>query len=117
MNPTLSLHSHVLNEKRLESLLLKGVPVVPESIIETFSHLDAAADIDLVITQDRDNLSPGSFVLRRGDFARFFLDLWFDPLYRDYSFMNAETHALVSFSSMFFFFFFSVFAWLCFVDN
>lgn len=96
MNPSRSLKSHLLDKSRLRSLMLKDVPIVPpDSIIRTFSHMKEK-DVDLILTQDSENLNPGSFILRNGDFARFFLDLWFDPLYRNYNFAKAETHGLVS---------------------
>ncbi|KAJ5585546.1 uncharacterized protein N7459_005346 [Penicillium hispanicum] len=94
MNPTKSLESHLLDRSRLESFMLKDVPVVPpDSIIKTFPH-PKAKNIDLITTQDSEDLAPGSFVLKNGDFARFFLDLWFDPLYRTYNFAKAEIHGL-----------------------
>ncbi|EPS31753.1 putative galactosyl transferase [Penicillium oxalicum 114-2] len=94
MNPTTSLQSHLLDRTRLESLTMKDAPIVPpDSIIKTFPHLKEN-NIDLIITQDSQDLRPTSFVLKNGDFARFFLDLWFDPLFRSYKFVKAETHAL-----------------------
>ncbi|PGH36848.1 mannan polymerase II complex MNN11 subunit [[Emmonsia] crescens] len=94
MNPSLSLTSHILDKKRLESLMLKEKPVVPpDSVIKTFGHL-AAKDVDFIISQDAENLCPGSFILRRTDWAQYFLDAWFDPLYRSYNFSKAEIHAL-----------------------
>lgn len=96
MNPSLSLESHILEKKRLESLMLKDKSVVPpDSVIKTFSHLKGDK-IDVVLTQDGEGLCQGSFVVRRGEWARFFLDTWFDPLYRSYNFQKAEGHALVS---------------------
>lgn len=95
MNPRISLTSHVTDNKRLESLMLKDIPVVPpDSVIKTFSHLKGN-DVDLVLSQDAEDLSSGSFVIKQGDWARFFLDVWFDPLYRSYNFAKAEKHALV----------------------
>ena len=95
MNPALPLESNFLEKKRLESLMLKDRPVVPpDSVIKTFSHLKGD-QIDLVLTQDGEGLCQGSFILRRGEWARFFLDTWFDPLYRSYNFQKAEGHALV----------------------
>ena len=95
MNPHLSLKSHILEPRKLESLMLRDKPVVPpDSVIRTFSHL-VGEKIDLVITQDNEGLCQGSFVLRRGEWAKFFLDTWFDPLYRSYNFQKAEGHALV----------------------
>ena len=95
MNPAQSLKSHLLERSKLESVMLKDVPVVPpDSIIRTFSHLKEK-DVDLIVTQDSEDLNPGSFILKNGDFARYFLDLWFDPLFRSYNFAKAETHGLV----------------------
>ena len=96
MNPSLSLTGHVMDRGRLESIMLRDKPVVPpDSVIHTFSHLKGN-QIDLVITQDGEGLCPESFVLRRGEWSNFFLDVWFDPLYRSYNFQKAEAHALVS---------------------
>lgn len=95
MNPTKSLESHILGQGHLESLMLKDVPIVPpDSIIKTFVH-QKEQDVDLIITQDSEDLNPGSFILKNGEFARFFLDVWFDPLYRNFNFARAEAHGLV----------------------
>lgn len=94
MNPSINLKSHILEKKKLESLMLKDRPVVPpDSVIKTFGNLKGDR-IDLILTQDGEGLCQGSFILRRGEWARFFLDTWFDPLYRSYNFQKAEGHAL-----------------------
>ncbi|KAK0705364.1 glycosyltransferase family 34 protein [Lasiosphaeris hirsuta] len=94
MNPLLKIEDHVMKSSRLEELMIKDHPVVPpDSIIKTFSHL-RGQDVDFVLTQDKEGLSAGSFVIRNGDWAKFFLETWFDPLYRSYNFQKAETHAL-----------------------
>ncbi|KAK0706414.1 galactosyl transferase GMA12/MNN10 family-domain-containing protein [Lasiosphaeria miniovina] len=94
MNPRLKIEDHVMKSSRLEKLMIKDHPVVPpDSIIKTFSHLKGQ-DVDFVLTQDKEGLSSGSYVLRNGDWAKFFLETWFDPLYRSYNFQKAETHAL-----------------------
>ncbi|KAK3387204.1 galactosyl transferase GMA12/MNN10 family-domain-containing protein [Podospora didyma] len=94
MNPQLKIEEHVMKSSRLEQLMIKDHPVVPpDSIIKTFSHLKGQ-DVDFVLTQDREGLSSGSFILRNGEWAKFFLETWFDPLYRSYNFQKAETHAL-----------------------
>ena len=99
MNPSVDLKQHILNPKRLESIMIRDAPVVPpDSVIRTFSHLKGDK-IDLVLTQDNEGLSQGSFILRRGEWSKFFLDTWFDPLYRSYNFQKAEGHALVSLSN------------------
>ncbi|KAH6621389.1 galactosyl transferase GMA12/MNN10 family-domain-containing protein [Chaetomium sp. MPI-SDFR-AT-0129] len=94
MNPKLKIEEHVMPSARLEELMRKDLPVVPpDSIIKTFSHL-RGQDVDLVISQDKEGLSTSSFLVRNGEWARFFLETWFGPLYRSYNFQKAEVHAL-----------------------
>lgn len=96
MNPQLSVERDVMSAARLEATMIVDHPVVPpDSIIHTFSHL-RGQDIDLVVTQDKDGLATSSFVLRNSEWARYFVETWFDPIYRSYNFQKAETHALVS---------------------
>ncbi|KAB5582733.1 glycosyltransferase family 34 protein [Coniochaeta sp. 2T2.1] len=94
MNPSLKVEDHVMKPVRLEGLMIKDHPVVPpDSIIKTFTHLKGQ-DVDFVLTQDNDGLSVNSFLIRNGEWAEFFLETWFDPIYRSYNFQKAETHAL-----------------------
>ncbi|KAI4273195.1 MAG: hypothetical protein L6R35_006427 [Caloplaca aegaea] len=94
MNPSIDLRAHILDKKKLEALMLKDKPVVPpDSVIKTFGNLQGDR-VDLILTQDGEGLCQGSFILKRGDWAKFFLDTWFDPLYRSYNFQKAEGHAL-----------------------
>jgi len=104
MNPSLSLYENVFSN--LTSLMLKDIPVVPpDSVIHTFSHLKPS-QVYLILTQDMDNVAHTSFILRnteaipvatgrpKDSWAQYFLDAWFDPLYRAYAFQKAENHAL-----------------------
>ncbi|KAI5369146.1 putative glycosyltransferase 34, nucleotide-diphospho-sugar transferase [Septoria linicola] len=94
MNPRPSLETQLLSPTTLQSLLIKDHPVVPpDSVIHTLSHLSTSS-INLIISQDDSGLGQSSFLLRTGDWAKFFLDAWFDPLYRSYNFQKAEGHAL-----------------------
>ncbi len=95
MDPSVNLNTYILGKKKLEELMLRDIPVVPpDSVIKTFSHL-RGDKVDLILTQDGEGLCQGSFILRRGEWAKFFLDTWYDPLYRSYNFQKAEGHALV----------------------
>ncbi|KAF2272927.1 alpha-1,6-mannosyltransferas-like protein subunit [Westerdykella ornata] len=94
MNPSIPITSHVLAPSRLEKLMIVNEPVVPpDSVIKTFANLKGDR-IDLVLTQDKEGLQPNSFVVRNGEWAKYFLDAWFDPIYRSYNFQKAELHAL-----------------------
>lgn len=104
MKPHVSLYEHVL--VNLTNLMQKDVPVVPpDSVIHTFSHLKPS-QVFLILSQDGDNVAHTSFILRntnkmpvpydqpKENWAHYFLDAWFDPLYRAYAFQKAENHAL-----------------------
>lgn len=95
MNQKLKIDEQVMVPTRLDELMKKDVPVVPpDSIIKTFAHL-RGADVDFVVTQDGEGLSAGSLVVRNGEWAKFLLETWWDPIYRSYNFQKAEVHALV----------------------
>ncbi|ORY18738.1 galactosyl transferase GMA12/MNN10 family-domain-containing protein [Clohesyomyces aquaticus] len=94
VNPSISLQSHILSPSRLEKLMIANEPVVPpDSVIKTFGNLKGDR-IDLIVTQDKEGLCQNSFIIRRGEWAKYFLDVWFDPIYRSYNFQKAEAHAL-----------------------
>ncbi|KAK4214447.1 hypothetical protein QBC37DRAFT_283736 [Rhypophila decipiens] len=94
MNPSLKIEQDIMAPAKIESLMKKDQPVVPpDSIIKTFSHL-RGGDVDFVLTQDKEGLSVGSFIVRNGEWGEFMLETWFDPIYRSYNFQRAETHAL-----------------------
>lgn len=96
MDVNKSLEEQILNQRRLESLMIKNYPVVPpDSIIRTFSHL-RADNIDFIVSQDTSGLVAGSVILRNSEWSKFFIETWMDPLYRSYNFQKAERHALVS---------------------
>ena len=93
-NVTLSLEQQVVEQSRLESLMILDVPVVPpDSVIKTYTHINGK-NADLIMTQDLEGISQASLILRRGEWAKYFLDVWFDPMYRSYNFQKAEGHAL-----------------------
>lgn len=93
-NPDVDLVPDIMDKRKLESLMIVDVPVVPpDSVIKTFRHLKGDR-IDIVLTQDKVGLAHQCFIMRRGEWAKYFLDAWFDPLYRSYNFQKAEGHAL-----------------------
>lgn len=93
-NPSLSVQGHITNSARLYNLTIPEQPVVPpDSVIRTLPRR-RTQNIDFIVTQDHEGLSQSSFIVRRGDWAKYFLDSWYDPLYRSYNFQRAEGHAL-----------------------
>ena len=95
MDPGLSLENQVLGTKRLDSMMIRDQSVVPpDSVIRTFAHLQAQ-DANLIISQDKAGLNTGSVIIRNGEWAKFLLETWMDPLYKNYNFQKAERHGLV----------------------
>nr|POE90687.1 putative alpha-1,2-galactosyltransferase c8d2.17 [Quercus suber] len=94
MNQRHALVDAVLEPRKLEQLMLVDQPILPpDSVIKTFSHLKGER-VEFVLTQDGEGLSVETFAVRNGEWAKFFLDSWYDPLYRTYNFQKAEAHAL-----------------------
>nr|POE54238.1 putative alpha-1,2-galactosyltransferase c8d2.17 [Quercus suber] len=94
MNQRDALMDSVLEPRKLEQLMLVDQPILPpNSVIKTFSHLKGDR-VEFVLTQDGEGLSVETFAVRNGEWAKFFLDSWYDPLYRSYNFQKAEAHAL-----------------------
>ncbi|KAG5913062.1 hypothetical protein E4U53_005036, partial [Claviceps sorghi] len=94
MDPSKSLDEQVADARKLESLMIKDHPVVPpDSVIKTFAHL-RGENIDFIVSQDKEGLAHESVVIRNGEWAKFFIETWFDPTYRSYNFQKAERHAL-----------------------
>ncbi|KAK4634845.1 hypothetical protein CLAFUW4_01333 [Fulvia fulva] len=94
MSTQSSLQTMLLEPRTLESQMITDRPIVPpDSVIKTFSHLKGER-VDLIMTQDKEGLAGGSLLVRTGEWAKFFLDSWYDPLYRSYNFQKAEGHAL-----------------------
>ncbi|KAF5630538.1 alpha-1 2-galactosyltransferase [Fusarium sp. NRRL 52700] len=88
------LEEQVVKPTKLESLMIKDWSIVPpDSIIKTFSHLKGE-DAGLVISQDEAGLVTNSYILKNGEWAKFFIETWMDPLYQSYNFQKAERHAL-----------------------
>lgn len=96
MDPKISIHRDIMGYKNMDKSMLRSQPVaLPESIIKTSRQL-APDQVELALTQDKAGMSPESLILKNGEFAEFFLDTWYDPLFRSYNFKKAEVHALVS---------------------
>jgi mannan polymerase II complex MNN11 subunit len=95
MNPSLSLEAHITAPQRLSKLMRRDVPIVPpDSVIRTYRHVPADR-VQFIISQDVEGLAPTSMIVKRGEWASYLLDAWYDPLFRLYNFQKAERHALV----------------------
>lgn len=95
MNPSIKVETTVVAPKVLGPMMRRDVPIVPpDSVIRTYRHTPPEK-INFILTQDHDGLNPGSFFIRQGSWAGFFLDVWMDPILKSYNFQRAEQMALV----------------------
>lgn len=95
MNPALSLEAHITTPARLGELMRRDVPVVPpDSVIRTYRHVPPER-VQFIVSQDTEGLAPSSMIVKRGQWASYLLDAWYDPIFRLYNFQKAERHALV----------------------
>jgi mannan polymerase II complex MNN11 subunit len=94
MDTTQAVHERVADPKNLDSMMIRDKPIVPpDSIIKTFAHM-RGKDVSLVISHDKDGIISDNVLIKNGEWAKYFTELWFDPLYRSYNFQKAERHAL-----------------------
>lgn len=93
-NSTRDLHIQVLSPHVLESLMIRNASIIPpDSTVKTDPNLKVE-QVGLIISQDAEGLGTGSMLIRTGDWAQYFLDMWFEPLYRTYNFKRLEIDAL-----------------------
>lgn len=75
-----SLTEHILAKEKLEMLSLQDVPIVPpDSVIRTMKPT-VAESLQIVLSQDHSGLNTKSFILRNGEFAKYFLEIWSEPV-------------------------------------
>lgn len=80
MDTHLCLTDHILNPERLDHLMLKDEPIVPpDSVIRTLKTATADS-IQFILSQDHSGLNTKSFLLKNGDFAKYLLDTWAEPV-------------------------------------
>ncbi|CCG83112.1 Putative uncharacterized protein [Taphrina deformans PYCC 5710] len=92
MDPQISMTKDIL--ANLDSQMLRDIPVVPpDSVIRTIKT--ATPDtVQFVLSQDYSGLNLHSFLLRNGDWTKYFLETWVEPMYRSYGFERHEISAL-----------------------
>lgn len=101
MEPSKSLHAHVLN--RLDKIAYRDINVNNPLNIKhppDLGYLDAisssptgdnkTSSINLILTQDCDGFNLGSFLIRRSAWTDRLLDIWWDPVLYEQKHMQWE---------------------------
>lgn len=83
MTPSLDLHTHVLGEEGMRRNIVYDAevnqPGGSKSGYRTPAHIDPK-DVNFLIASGGWGLNVGSFLLKRGDWADWLLEMWADPL-------------------------------------
>lgn len=99
MNPYIELGAHLLSDRALTERLTYGRPIrSPDGSFEGSYYFSKgeieANNIHLLITQDFYGINAGSFFLRRSQFSKFLLDIWYDQHFVEKNFVFREQQAL-----------------------
>ncbi|CAI7588546.1 unnamed protein product [Penicillium manginii] len=96
MNMTLSIYDHVLSKEGLARNILldreltgAGGGKTGYSTPATYQH----EDIKFVISLDSWGMNVGNFLMRRGEWSKWLLDLWIEPLYISQNWVFPENDA------------------------
>lgn len=99
MNPYIELGEHLLGNRALTERLTYGRPIrSPDGSFEGSHYFSKgqieASNIHLLISQDFYGINAGSFFLRRSQFSKFLLDIWYDEHFVEKNFVFREQQAL-----------------------
>lgn len=99
LNPYIELGEHLLGDRALVERLTYGRPIrAPDASFKgEVYHSEgeiSANDIHLLLTQDFFGINAGSFFLRKSQFSKFLLDLWYDQHFIDKNYVFREQQAL-----------------------
>jgi len=101
MSPAIDLRTHLLSFEALTKNILldfdMNKPGGGLSGVKTPKTFDPNK-IDLIVSQDQNGLNAGSFLIRRSEFTRTFIDIWSDPMFVRKNWMGQEQDAMVCIS-------------------
>jgi mannan polymerase II complex MNN10 subunit len=80
MEPSRSLDAQIFS--RLDKIAYRQISEShnPLGLPET-EYIDPSHPMDIIISQDCGGFSLGSFLIRKSDFTRRVMDMWWDPIF------------------------------------
>jgi mannan polymerase II complex MNN10 subunit len=80
MEPSRSLDAQIFS--RLDKIAYRNLTesLNPLEITE-INYTESSQPIDIIISQDCGGFNLGSFLIRRSEFTRRVMDLWWDPIF------------------------------------
>jgi mannan polymerase II complex MNN10 subunit len=80
MEPSRSLDAQIFS--RLDKIAYRNLTESLNPLeIPEINYIAPSQPIDIIISQDCGGFNLGSFLIRRSDFTRRVMDLWWDPIF------------------------------------
>lgn len=87
-NFKLSVENNLLNPKILDVALLRDAPILPDSVIKTYKHLDLS-DVSIIIPHTKENkILTSTFIISNDIYGKAFIEYINDPLIKDFEWEN-----------------------------
>jgi mannan polymerase II complex MNN10 subunit len=79
MEPSRSLDAQIFS--RLDRIASRNISTTYNPLnIDEIAHVDTSRPMDILISQDCGGFNLGSFLVKRSQFTRRVLDMWWDPI-------------------------------------
>ena len=93
MEPSRSLDTQIFS--RLDTIAYRNISQSHNPLdIPDLAHVDRSQPMDILISQDCSGFNLGSFLVKRSEFTRRVLDMWWDPIFYEqkYNLFLAEAN-------------------------
>jgi mannan polymerase II complex MNN10 subunit len=79
MEPSRSLHQQIFSH--IDEIAVRNISQTYNPLdIPDIPHVDYTKPMDILVSQDCSGFNLGSFLIRRSEFTRRVLDMWWDPI-------------------------------------
>ena len=80
MEPSRSLNSQIFS--RLDEITYRNLSRAYNPLeIPSIAHVDFSQPMEILISQDCSGFNLGSFLIKRSEFTKRVLDMWWDPIF------------------------------------
>jgi mannan polymerase II complex MNN10 subunit len=87
MEPSRSLDAQIFSQ--LDQIATRNISATHNPLeISEMAHVDSSKPMDILISQDCGGFNLGSFLLRRSEFTRRVLDMWWDPVFYEQKYLQ-----------------------------
>ena len=93
MEPSRSLDAQIFS--RLDKIAYRNVSASHNPLqIPDIPYVDLSQSMDILVSQDCGGFNLGSFLVRRSEFTRRVLDMWWDPIFYEQKYRPLSTELM-----------------------